>query len=559
MIQGGSPAGSDPEQDLELEEFLDEEKYSGLDVLSMNLRAGKSVAEAVRTTLGPTGMDKLIVDSEGMGMPTNNGASILKEMPVEHPAAKMIVNVAIEQENELNDGTTTSVVFAGALLETAEDLLKQGLHPTTIVNGYDLALQQILDLLEDQAITIDIDNDEDLQRVASTAITGKHAGHAQDTLGALAVEAVDAVTIDGETNVDNVLFETASGGRIEDSNLIDGLVLGRKRAHEEVPFEVEDARIALVGEKIDVEQSEVEMDVSLSDPDELDELLTEERRRLGEKVDSLLTAGADAVISSQHIDDRALSAMIHEGLYVVRNTASSDIDALSKATGASVIQNPADVEQADLAHVDRVGEHFVGGEEKTIVEGSAGQGKSVTLLLRGSTRTVLDEVHRSMEDALHAVSAVIDQQQVLPGGGAVEEEASARLYEYALEVDSREQLVVEAVADAIEVIPAHIAKNAGMESVDAIISLRQEHDNDNIAAGIDAYSGEVKDMVKEGVFDPLTVKRHAFESAIETANLILRIDDLIPTAAEEIEKTGWQGGDLDQELIDYDSRSKSMK
>jgi thermosome len=504
----------------------DSQRTSGRDAQSMNITAGKAVAESVRTTLGPKGMDKMLVDSTGNVVVTNDGVTILKEMDIEHPAANMIVEVAETQEDETGDGTTTSVVIAGELLAKAEDLLEQDIHATILAQGYRQAAQKAKEILEDAAIEVDENDREYLAQVASTAMTGKGAENARDLLAELVVDAVLAVKDDDEVDVDNVKVEKVVGGSVEQSELVEGVIIDKERVHENMPYAVEDANIALLDTAIEVRETEIDAEVNVTDPDQLQQFLDQEEKQLKEMVDTLKEAGADVVFCQKGIDDMAQHYLAKEGILAVRRAKKSDMKRLARATGGTVVSNIDDITPEDLGFAGSVGQKDVGGDERIFVE-DVDEAKSVTLILRGGTEHVVDEIERAIDDSLGVVRTTLEDGKVLPGGGAPETEVSLGLRDYADSVGGREQLAVEAFADAIDVIPRTLAENAGLDPIDSLVDLRSKHDGGATASGLDAYTGEVVDMEEDGVVEPLRVKTQAIESATEAAVMILRIDDVI--------------------------------
>jgi len=537
-------------------DLREENNFSGVAVRTMNIRAGQSVAETVRTTLGPLGMDKLVVDSEGMGMVTNNGASILKEMDVDFPAAELLVSLASRQEDAVGDGTTASAVLAGALLEGATDLLELGLHPATVVSGYNRAATVAVEAMHDHAIDVDAEDREVLEQIATTSITGKVSEREVELLGDLAVEAALAVRHDGEISLENIEFEKVVGGSMADSELMSGLFLDRERAHEEMPYEVTDADVAVVDQPVTVDETDMDSTVTLTDPEDIDRLVAEKRRRYDELSSSIVETGTDVLITNKTVDERVISALVDADVYLARHVAASDIGKVATATGATVIEDPLEMDADDLGTADYVAEHIVGGDYKTVLRDTAAD-RIATLILRGGGRTLIDEMHRGFEDSISAVRVALESGAVLPGGGAAEMAAAAEVYDAARSVDSREQLVAEAFVDALEVVPYLLADNAGHDGVDLLTALRTEHDAGNVTASVDAFSGEVVDAMAAGVVEPLPVKTNIVRSAVEAATVLLRIDDIVPTDAQEMEKTGHGGGDIDQELIEYESRSKA--
>jgi thermosome len=504
----------------------DSQRTSGKDAQSMNITAGTAVAEAVRTTLGPKGMDKMLVDSTGEVVVTNDGVTILKEMDIEHPAANMVVEVSETQEDEVGDGTTTAVVVAGELLEKAEDLLEQDIHATTLAQGYREAAEEAKSILEEKAIDVDADDTEYLEKIASTAMTGKGAENSKEYLAELVVRAVQSVADDEGVDTDNVKVETVVGGSIDQSELVEGVIVDKERVHENMPYFVEDANVALVDSALEVKETEIDTEVNVTDPDQLQQFLDQEEEQLREMVDELVDVGADVVFVDGGIDDMAQHFLAQEGIIAVRRAKSDDLDKLARATGASLVSNVEDIEESDLGFAGSVAQKDVGGDQRIFVE-DVEEAKSVSLILRGGTEHVVDEVERAIEDSLGVVRVTLEDGQVVPGGGAPETELAMALRDYADSVGGREQLAVEAFADAVEVIPRTLAENAGLDPIDSLVDLRSQHDAGDFGTGLDAYTGEVVNMEEDGVVEPLRVKTQAIESATEAAVMLLRIDDVI--------------------------------
>ncbi len=521
----------------------DSQRTSGRDAQSMNITAGKAVAEAVRTTLGPKGMDKMLVDNSGNVVVTNDGVTILDEMDIEHPAANMIVEVAQTQEDEVGDGTTTAVVITGELLAKAEDLLEQDIHATILAQGYRQASQKAKEVLEDMAIEVGADDTEILEQIASTAMTGKGAETAKDTLSTLVVSAVQAVADDEGIDTDNVKVEKVVGGSVDESELVEGVIIGKERVHDNMPYAAEDANIALLDTAIEVKETEIDAEVNVTDPDQLQQFLDQEEKQLKEMVDKLKSVGADVVFCQKGIDDMAQHYLAQEGIIAVRRAKKSDMKRLARATGGRLVSNVDDITEDDLGFAGSVAQKDIGGDERIFVE-DVEEAKSVTLILRGGTEHVVDEVERAIDDSLGVVRVTLEDGKVLPGGGAPETELALELREYADSVGGREQLAIEAFADAIDVIPRTLAENAGLDPIDSLVDLRSKHSAGEQTSGLDAYTGDVVNMQDDGVVEPLRVKTQAVESATEAAVMILRIDDVI--AAGDLKGGGSSDDDEDE-------------
>jgi thermosome len=494
-----------------------------------NIRAGKAVANAVRTTLGPRGMDKMLVDSSGDVVITNDGATILQEMDIEHPAAQMIVEVAQTQEEEVGDGTTTAAVLTGELLVRAEDLLEQDLHPTVIVEGYTEAARLAQEAIDAQVLDVELD-DGLLEKVAESSMTGKGTGDV--TADVLATHVVRAVRMvhdegDGTFHRDDVRVTTRTGAASSATELIEGVVLDKERVEENMPKTVEDASVAVLDLKLDVRKGEVDTEYSITSVDQLNAAIEAEDEELRGYAKTLADAGVDVVFCTKSISDRVADHLADAGILAFENVKQSDARALARATGAKRLGSVADIESDDLGHVDRVSLQKFGGDELTFVEGGAAA-KAVTLFLRGGTEHVVDELERAINDAVDVVAAALDAGGVVPGAGATEVAISDYVRSEAAGIEGRKQLAVEAFADAVDSLPRTLAENTGMDPIDALVDLRARFETEGIAGVISSgRSGEIGDPVEHGVLDPAAVKREAVESATEAATMIVRIDDVI--------------------------------
>ncbi len=503
----------------------------GKSAQSNNIAAAKAVADAVRTTLGPKGMDKMLVDSMGDVVITNDGATILKEMDIEHPAAKMIIEVAKTQEQHCFDGTTSAVVIAGELLKRSEDLIEQNVHPTVICEGFRLASDKAVDLLDGHAIGADTPT---LHEVAKTALTGKSAGAVKAFLADICVEAVQAVAREDEDGVvvdlDDVKVEKKQGGSIKDSTLVDGIILDKERVHSGMPRSVNDAKIALINSAIEVKKTEVDAKIQITDPTMLAQFLEEEENYLRSLVDKIQAAGANVVICQKGIDDLAQHYMSKAGLFAVRRAKKSDMEALAKATSGRIVTNIDDLGADDLGQAAKVDERKIGDSDMVFVTGCS-DAKSVSVLLRGGTEHVVDEIRRAFDDAIGVVSVAREDGAVLTGGGSVLASLSRDLRAYAEGIGGREQMAIEAFAGALEVIPRTLAENAGLDPVNTIIELRKAHAEGKSSFGVNVFEGGVMDMRVANVLEPVRVVEQAIQSATETAVMILRIDDVISSRA----------------------------
>jgi len=506
------------------------QRTTGRNAQRNNIMAAKLVAETVRTTLGPKGMDKMIVDSLGDITITNDGVTILQEMKVEHPAAKMIVEVAKTQEDEVGDGTTTAVVIAGELLRRSEELLDKNIHPTVIARGYRIAAEKALQVLDKMAEPVTDKDEALLRRIAETAITGKGAESAKEHLSKLAVTAVRRVaeTVNGEWRFDrdHVKLETKVGASVEHTELIDGVVLEKEAVHPSMPKRIQNAHILLIDAAIEIKDTEIDAKIEITQPQQMQAFLDQEERMLRTMVDKLIKSGATVVLCQKGIDDVAQHFLAKAGIYAARRVKKSDMEAVSRATGARVISSFDDINPKDIGHAGVVEERKVGDDELTYIVGCKNP-KSITVLVRGGTEHVVAEAKRAMTDAIGDIAAALRIGKVVAGAGAPEMELAKELRRFADSLEGREQLAVLAFAEAVEVIPRTLAENAGLDPIDVITELKAAHDKKQTWAGINVFTGKVMDAWKAGVIEPLKVKTQAISSAAEVAQMILRIDDVI--------------------------------
>ncbi len=505
------------------------QRTRGRTAQSNNIAAAKAVADAVRSTLGPKGMDKMLVDSIGDVVITNDGATILKEMDIEHPAAKMIIEVAKTQEQHCYDGTTSAVVLAGELLKRSEDLIEQNVHPTIICEGFRLAAEHAIHSLDQHGLATEHD-DNMLLEVAKTSLTGKSAGAVKAFLADICVRAVNAVGRVEEderlVDLDDIKVEKRQGGSIRDSTLVDGIILDKERVHAGMPRVVSEGRIALINSAIEVKKTEVDAKIQITDPNQLAAFLEEEQNYIRGLVETVCATGANVVICQKGIDDLAQHYFAKKGVFAIRRAKKSDMEALAKATGGRVVTNIDDLSDADLGHAARVEERKIGESDMTFLTGCP-EAKSVSVLLRGGTEHVVDEIRRAFDDAVGVVAVAWEDGAVLTGGGSVLASLSRELRTYAEGVGGREQMAIEAFASALEIVPRTLAENAGLDPVTTIIELRKAHADGQVHAGINVYEGGVADMLAGHVLEPVRVVEQAIQSATETATMILRIDDVI--------------------------------
>jgi len=501
-----------------------------------NISAAKQVAEVVKTTLGPRGMDKMLVDSLGDITITNDGATIVEEMKVEHPAAKMMVEVAKTQDDEVGDGTTTAVVLAGELLKNAETLLDQNIHPTVISRGYRMAASKAYEILDNIGKTVSINDKEILIKIAETAMTGKGAEIAKEGLAELTVSAVTQVAEkesgkNGKITIDqdNIKVEKKVGAATSDTELIKGVVIDKERVHSGMPKIVKKAKIALLDKALEIEKTETDAKIQITDPRQLQSFIDQEEKMIKNMVDKIVESGATVVFCQKGIDDLAQHYLSKNGIFASRRVKKSDMEKLAKATGARLVTNIEDLSKGDLGSADEVFEEKISGDAMTFVRGCKDP-KAVSILVRGGTEHVVDEVERAITDALGGVVSAIEVGKVVPGGGAPEIEVARQLRDYATKVGGREQLAINAFADSLEVIPRTLAESAGMDAIDMLVGLRSEHDKGKTNTGVDVLNAKISDMWAKGVIEPLKIKTQAIKSASEAAGMILRIDDVIASS-----------------------------
>ncbi len=510
-----------------------------------NIAAAKAIADAIRSTLGPRGMDKMLVDSMGDVVITNDGVTILKEIDVEHPAAKMLVEVAKTQDAECGDGTTTSVVLAGELLKKAEELLDANVHPTVIASGYRMASERSLEILERNSMKISTKDTKKLQRIASTALRSKIADQAGEMLSDISVRAVKAVAEKRGTrfvvDVDNVQVVKKQGGSINDTELIEGVILDKEPVHAGMPHHIKDPKIALLDSSLEIKKTEVDAKIQIRDPAQLQAFLEQEEATLKGMVDTIVASGANVVFCQKGIDDLAQHYLAKNGVYAVRRVKKSDMEKLSKATGASIFTDLEDLNKSSLGTAGEVDLRTIGDDKMTFVSGCK-KATAVSILLRGGTEHIVDEMERSLHDALSVVGVAVEDGRISAGGGATAIEIALKLRDYAATVGGREQMAIDAFADAVEIVPKTLAENAGLDSINAILDLRQAHKKGQKYAGLNVYTGKVVNMMDAEVIEPLRVGNQAIQSATEAAVMVLRIDDVIAAKAGGGGMPGGPGG-----------------
>ena len=511
---------------------------SGRKATQNNIAAAKAIAEAVRSTLGPKGMDKMLVDSMGDVVITNDGVTILKEIEVEHPAAKMVVEVAKTQDSECGDGTTTAVILAGELLKNAEELMEKGVHPTAISNGYRRAAAESLRLLDKIARPVKQSDNATLKSIAITSMTGKSSEANADFLADLTVKSVKAVSEGkGKTakvDRDDIKIQKKQGGSISDTELVSGIIMDKEPVHSGMPRSVSKAKVALIDAPLEIKKTEIESKIQINDPSQIQAFLDQEESTIKKMVDKIHKTKANVLICQKGIDDLAQHYLAKYGIMAIRRAKKSDIEALAKATGGRVVSNLDGIGKDDIGFAGLVEVRKIGDDDMTFVMDCKNP-KAVSILVRGGSEHVVDEIDRNLDDAIGVVSLVIRDGKIVTGGGAAEIELALKLRKFAPRIGGREQMAIESFAQAIEVVPITLAENAGLDVIDTLMGLRKAHTQKgrNPHAGLDAYTGKVVNMRSRNVVEPLRVKTQALSSATDVATMILRIDDVIASKQPE--------------------------
>jgi thermosome len=506
----------------------------GRDAQRGNITAAIIVSEVVKSTLGPRGMDKMLVDSLGDVTVTNDGATVLDEVDVQNPAAKMIVEVAKTQDDEVGDGTTTAVVLAGELLKRAQDLLDDNVHPTTIVAGYKKAADRAVEIIDSLADPVKLDDKVALKKVAMTAMHSKGLGGAREHFADIAIEAVQQVMEkrgdEMYADIDNIQLVKKEGKSMMDTELVKGIIVDKEVVHPGMPKQVKNAKIALLDAALEIEKTEISAEIRINDPTQMKAFLDEETQMMKEMVEKIKASGANVVLCQKGIDDTTQHYLAKEGMLAVRRIKKSDVEKLARATGGRIVTNLDDLKAADLGKAGLVEERKIGDDKMVFIE-DCKDPRSVSVLIRAGLERLVDEAERALKDALSVVIDVVHKPKVVTGAGAIEAELAKGLKEYAIKVGGREQLAIESFAETLEMIPKILADNAGLDPIDIIVSLRSAHEKKSGAMnGVDVFDGKVKDMKKQGVIEPVRVKEQAIKSAAEAASMILRIDDVIAAA-----------------------------
>ena len=496
-----------------------------------NIMAARVIGEVLKTTLGPRGMDKMLIDNLGDITITNDGAAILNEIDVEHPAAKMMVEIAKTQDDMVGDGTTTAVVLASELLKKAEELLDQNIHPTILVAGYRKAAQKAIEIIGKTSVPVDIEDRKTLLKVALTSMNSKAVGSAKEHFAEIAIEAVKQIAEKrGDkmlADIDNIQLVKKTGKSLLETQLIRGIIVDKETVHSAMPKKKENAKIALLDSALEIEKTEMSAEIRIKDPSQMQAFLDQENNMLEKMATKIKSSGADVVFCQKGIDDMVQHYLAKAGIMAARRVKESDMDKLSRATGAKIISDLDDLKTTDLGAAGTVEERKIGDDKMIFVE-KCKDPHSVAILIRAGLERMVDEAERAMIDALSVVSDVIETNKIVAGGGAVEIEIAKELRKYATKVGGREQLAVEAFADAIEIIPRTLAENAGLDPIDILVELRSAHDKeDGKYKGVDVFTGKVQNSLENGVIEPIVVKEQAIKSAAESATMILRVDDVI--------------------------------
>jgi thermosome len=531
------------------------ERSKDKDARRSNMMAAQIIAEVLKSTLGPRGMDKMLIDSLGDITITSDGATVLNEIDVQHPAAKMLIEVAKTQDDEVGDGTTTAVIFAGELLKKAGELLEDTIHPSVIISGYRKAAAKALEVLEKRSMKVDTGDLETMMKLSNTSMRSKIVSSERDHLSRLAIEAVAQIVEkrDGGiiADVDNIQIVKKEGKSLGETQLIKGIVIDKEAVHDAMPKKIEDAKIALIDVALEVEKTEFDAEIRIRSPDSIKAFLDQEAGMLQKMVDQVIDSGANVLFAQKGIDDVAQHYLAKKGIIAARRVKKSDMEKLAKATGARIVSNLSDLKGADLGSSEIVEERKIGDDKMIFVEGCSDP-KAVAIFIRAGLERMIDEAERSLNDALYVIADVTETPKMVTGGGSIELELSKATRAYATQEGGREQLAIEAFSDALEIIPRTLAENAGLDVLDTMVAIRSAHDKKKgRAMGVNVFDKGVIDMLEMGVVEPTVVKRQAIESAVEVASMILRIDDVVAATAPDMGGGPPSGGgmpDMDEEM-----------
>lgn len=509
----------------------DVQRILGRDAQRNNILAARMVAEIVKTTLGPKGMDKMLVSPTDDIIVTNDGVTILEEMQIEHPAARMMVEIAKTQETEVGDGTTTAVMLAGKLLENAEKLLDQKIHPTAITQGYRLAAQKSQETLREISLKVTPENEDVLKQIAVTAMTGKGAEGSKERFAELLVKAVKQIEEDGRYDTNSIKIEKCSGDGMSDTELIAGIVIDKRKTSTEMPTKVENAKLALIDFPLEIRNPEISTKISISSPEQLQNFLVQEEQQLKEMVEKVKFSGANVLFCQKGVDDFAQYLLAKKGIYACRRISKSDLEKIAKATGGKIVSSLSELSESDLGEAQLVEEVQRGEDFMTYIRGCQNP-KALTILIHGGSEHVLDEIERALKDGLGDIVSVLKTQLIVPGGGAIEIELAKKLREFAQTLSGREQLAVEEFASALEFVPTTLAENAGLDPIDILTELRSRHDAGERNAGLNLFKNKIEDVLQSRILEPYKIKSQAINSASEVATMILRIDDVIAASGK---------------------------
>lgn len=518
----------------------DIQRIIGKDAQRNNINAAKMIAEVVKTTLGPKGMDKMLVSPTNDIIVTNDGVTILNEMQIEHPAAKMIVEVAQTQESEVGDGTTSAVMIAGKLLDNAEKLLEMKIHPTLIIKGYKMAAEKAQEILKEISFKITDEDLDILKQIAMTAMTGKGAEDSRERLSEIIVKSVKQIKQGNKINLNDIKIEKIKGKNIRDTELISGIALDKEKLSHEMPSIIEEAKIALLDVPLELKNPEIQTKISISSPEQLQSFLVQEEQIIKEIVEKIKKSGANVVFCQKGIDDFAQYLFSREGIYACRRIAKSDMEKISKATGATIVSNINELTPFEIGDAKLVKEVKYGEESMTHISGCKNP-RAITILIHGGTDHVIDEIERAIKDGLGDVAAVLKSGLIVLGGGSVEIELSRRIKEFAKSLAGREQLAIEEFANALEYIPITLAENAGLDPIDTLTELKSRHDSGDLNAGLNLLKNKIEDVKESRVIEPYNIKKQAIDSASEVATMILRIDDVIASKPNKKGNMNFEG------------------
>jgi thermosome len=515
----------------------DIQRVMGKDAQRNNILAARMVSEIVKTTLGPKGMDKMLVSPTNDITITNDGVTILEEMQIEHPAAKMMVEIAKTQESEVGDGTTTAVMIAGKLLENAEKLLDKKIHPTVITKGYRIAVEKAQEILQDISLRITSDDEEVLKQIAMTAMTGKGAEDSKEKFSEIIVRAIKQIEENGKVNLNDIKIEKSKGNGIKDTELISGIVLDKEKISYDMPKSVENAKIALIDFPLEIKNPEIDTKISITSPEQLQSFILQEENEIKNMVEKVKASGANVIFCQKGIDDFAKYLLAKEKIYACRRVSRSDMEKISKATGGKMVSNLSELSPFEIGNAQVVEEVRHGEDTMTYIRGCQNP-KALTILIHGGTDHVIDEVERAMKDGLGDVACSLQSGLIVPGGGAIEIELARRLREFGQILSGREQLAVEEFASALEFIPITLAENAGIDPIDTLTELKSKHDSGERNAGLNLFTNRIENVLEARIIEPLKIKNQAINSASEVAIMILRIDDVIASTGKQEKMPG---------------------